>query len=163
MKLALAQSNLTLMGGAERVLLKIAQHYKAPIYVAEYDAKSTFEEFKDLDVRTIGKKGGILPYGRASQGITYGMSFYNLRLRDEFDVINAHMAPSHWVRNKNERVLWYCHTPLRDVYDLYHYRMSMRKWYVRPVYITALAGIRSIDQGVVKRIKHIMTNSEKRN
>ena len=50
-------------------------------------------------------------------------------------MINAHMAPSHWVRNKNERTLWYCHTPLRDIYDLYHYRMSMRKPYMRPVYM----------------------------
>ena len=142
MKLAIANSNLTLKGGAERVILKIAQHYKAPIYVAEYDEKSTFEEFSDMDVRVItkGKASGMLPYGRAAQGLDYGLSFYGLALGEEFDVINAHMAPSHWIRNKNERVLWYCHTPLRDVYDLYHYRMSMRKWYTRPIY---MAGIRS--------------------
>ena len=85
---------------------------------------NTFEEFKDLDVNVIGK--GIhlqaLPYGRVSQGLNYGLSFYNLKLKEDYDVINAHMAPSHWIRNRNERVLWYVHTPFRDVYDLYEFR-----------------------------------------
>ncbi len=161
MKLAIAQSNLTLKGGGERVVLKIAQRYKAPIYVAEYDPLNTFEEFRKLDVRVIPKKGMFskLPYGRASQGLSYGLGFYNLDLQDEFDVINAHMAPSHWVRNKNERTLWYCHTPLRDIYDLYHYRMSMRKPYMRPVYMAGAAAVRAIDQRMVKQIPIILANS----
>lgn len=161
MKLAIAQSNLTLKGGAERILLKIAQHYKAPIYVAEYNNEDTFPEFLDMDIRVI-KNNGIsskLPYGRISQGLNYGLAFYNLSLGDEFDVINAHMAPSHWVRNKNERVLWYCHTPLRDIYDLYHYRMSLRKLHMRPIYMTGAAAVKSIDQGVVKKIRYIVANS----
>ncbi|MDE1865338.1 MAG: glycosyltransferase family 4 protein [Candidatus Micrarchaeota archaeon] len=161
MKLAIAQSNLTLKGGAERIVLKIAQRYKAPIYVAEYDQKNTFEEFGDLDIRLIPKKGLLssLPYGRASQGLTYGLGFYNLDLQDEFDVVNAHMAPSHWVRNRNERTMWYCHTPLRDIYDLYHYRMSMRSAYTRPIYIAGAAAVRSIDQRIVKQIPVILANS----
>jgi glycosyltransferase involved in cell wall biosynthesis len=161
MKLAIAQSNLTLKGGGERVVLKIAQHYKAPIYVAEYDPANTFEEFRKLDVRLIPKRGVFskLPYGRASQGLSYGLGFYNLDLQDEFDVINAHMAPSHWVRNMNERTLWYCHTPLRDIYDLYQYRMSMRKTYAKPVYMVGAAAVRSIDQKIVKKIPFILANS----
>lgn len=161
MKLAITQSNLTLKGGGERVLLKIAQHYKAPIYVAEYDPVNTFEDFKKLDVRVLPKKGLLsrLPYGRASQGLSYGLGFYNLDLQDEFDVINAHMAPGHWVANKNERVLWYCHTPLRDIYDLYEYRMSMRKLHTKPLYMIGAAAVRAIDQGVVKKIPLIVANS----
>lgn len=161
MKLAITQSNLTLKGGGERVVLKVAQHYRAPIYVAEYDPVNTFEEFRKLDVRVMPKKGILakLPYGRASQGLSYGLGFYNLDLQDEFDVINAQMAPSHWVGNKNERTLWYCHTPLRDIYDLYDYRMSMRKPHTRPVYMVGAAAVRSIDQGIVKKIPYIVANS----
>ena len=161
MKVAIAQSNLTLKGGAEKVVLKIAQHYKAPIYVSEYDPSKTFEEFAKLDVRTIRKTGLLskVPYTRATQGLSYGFGFYNLDLQDEFDVINAHMAPSHWVRNKNERTLWYCHTPLRDIYDLYHYRMSMRKPHVRPIYMVGAAAVRHIDQRMVKQIPFILANS----
>ena len=69
MKLIITQANLTLKGGAERVVLKIAQHYKAKIYTAEYDPKNTFEGFRDLDIEVIGKQGMLkaMPYGRASQ------------------------------------------------------------------------------------------------
>jgi glycosyltransferase involved in cell wall biosynthesis len=161
MRIAIAQSNLTLKGGGERVVLKVAEHYRAPVYVAEYDPKNTFEQFGDIDIRVMARKGlaSRLPYGRVSQGLSYGLGFYNLKLGDEFDVINAHMAPSHWVRNRNERVLWYCHTPLRDIYDLYHYRMSMRKPHARPLYIAGAAAVRRIDQGVVKKIRYIIANS----
>ena len=56
----------------------------------------------------------MMPYGRVSQGLNYGLSFYNFKIKEDYDVINAHIAPSHWIRNRNERVLWYVHTPLRD-------------------------------------------------
>ncbi len=157
----MTQANLTLKGGAERVVLKIAQHYKAKIYTAEYDPKKTFEEFKDLDVEIIGRQGMLraLPYGRASQGLSYGLSFYGLRLREDYDVINAHMVPGHWIRKNNPRVLWYCHTPFRDVYDLYHYRLSLKKWHQKPVHIVGAKMVKMLDQGVVKDIEKIVANS----
>ncbi len=161
LKLIIAQANLTLKGGAERVVLKIAQHYKAKIYTAEYDAKNTFEGFGNLDIEVIGRQSMLraMPYGRASQGLSYGLSFYGLKLREDYDVINAHIAPSHWIRNKNERVLWYCHTPLRDIYDLYHHRLSQKKFHQKPVHIVGAKMVKMLDQGVVRHIEHIVTNS----
>ena len=160
MKLAITQSNLTLKGGTERVVLEIAKKYKAPVYVAEYDPDNTFEGYRNVDVRVISKAiGGFLPYGRISQGISYGLAFSKLDLEGQYDVINAHMAPSHWVSRKNSNVLWYCHTPLRDVYDLYDYRMSLRRWHARPVYALGIDVVRRIDQSAVKRINSIVVNS----
>ena len=161
MKLVIAQSNLTLKGGAEKVVLEIARHYNAKILTAEYDRKSTFEEFGDLDIEVIGKTffTKLLPYGRASQGLGYGLGFYFNRIAGDYDVINAHVAPSHWIRNRNERVLWYCHTPLRDAYDLYGYRMSMQKPLRRPMYAFGIMGIRAIDRSVIGRIEGILANS----
>ena len=160
-KLLIAQSNLTLRGGAEKVVLKIAQHYGAPIYTAEYDPGNTFKEFGELDVRVIGKPllSKLLPYGRAMQGLNYGISFYNFKIKEDYDVINAHMAPSHWIRNSNPRVLWYCHTPIREVYDLYEYRMSLRKSYQKPVYMAGAKIVRKIDGEVSKKIELVMANS----
>ncbi len=162
MKLLIAQSNLTLKGGAERVLLKIAQRYDAKIYTAEYDREATFPEFSGLDVEVVGRKGmgSVLPYGRVAQGLKYGLAFYNLRIKEDYDVINAHMAPSHWVRNRNERVLWYCHTPLRDIYDLYEARMALKGPLQRQVHRIGASAVRRIDQGVVKHIESIVANSE---
>jgi hypothetical protein len=59
MKLLITQHNINDFGGAERVILKIAQHYDATIYTLGYDKNSTFEEFKDIDIRVFGKKGHI--------------------------------------------------------------------------------------------------------
>lgn len=162
MKLIITQSNLTLKGGGERVLLKIAQHYKAKIYTAEYRKSTTFPEFKDLDVEVVGKRGisGMMPYGRVSQGINYGLTFYNFKVPDDYDVLNPHLAPSHWVRHKNERVLWYCHTPLRDVWDLYEYRMRLKKIHQKPVYALGAKVVRSIDRKVIKDIEVILANSQ---
>ncbi|MGC8669769.1 MAG: glycosyltransferase family 4 protein [Candidatus Micrarchaeia archaeon] len=161
MKLVIAQANLVLRGGAERVVLKIAEHYKAKIYTAEYARDRTFSEFANLDVEEIGRSAfsKILPYGRVMQGLNYGMSFYNYKLKEDYDIINAHIAPSHWIRNKNDRVLWYCHTPLRDVYDLYEYRLSIRKAYQKPLYMVGAKAVRAIDKGVVKKIEGIVANS----
>ncbi|MDG7045953.1 MAG: glycosyltransferase, partial [Nitrososphaerota archaeon] len=160
-KLLITQSNLTLKGGAERIVLEIAQHYGAKIYTAEYDRKGTFEEFDGMDIQVIGKPmlARFLPYGRAMQGLNYGFSFYNLRIKEDYDVINAHMAPSHWVRNLNPRVLWYCHTPIREVYDLYKYRMSLRKGYQKPLYIAGAKVVRKIDRKVSQNIEFVFANS----
>ncbi len=160
MQIAITQANLTLYGGAEKVVLKIAQHYNATIYTAEYNESTTFPEFKDLDIVTIGSKrlGRLLPYGRVMQGLNYGMAFYNAKL-DDYDVINAHIAPSHWIRHKNDHVLWYCHTPLRDVYDLYSYRLSLKKWYQKPAYMLGANAVKAIDKKMVKKIEYIFANS----
>ena len=125
-KLVITQANLILKGGAEEVVLEIAKHYNAKVYTAEYDRESTFGEYRDIDIEVIGngmRSGG----SRMKQGISYASAFYNFKVKEDYDVLNAHIAPSHWVSNKNERVLWYCHTPLREIYDLYSYRMALRK------------------------------------
>jgi glycosyltransferase involved in cell wall biosynthesis len=162
MKVLITQSNLTLRGGAERTILKIAKHYGAKIYTAEYDKEKTYPGYADLDVEVI-KKGalaGALPYGRAMQGIHYGLSFYNLKIKDDYDVINAHIAPSHWIRNRNPRVLWYCHTPLREVWDLYKYRMQFKSAQQKLIHGLGAAIVRTIDRRVVKDIEFIFANSE---
>ncbi len=161
MKLVIAQANLTLKGGAERVILKIAQHYGATIYTAEYKEHGTFDEFKAIDIKIIGRGifGKIMPYGRMTQGLDYGMGFYNFKVEEDYDVINAHISPSNWIRKHNERVLWYCHTPLREVYDLYGYRMSLRKPIKKPVYAAGARIVRHIDRKVTNDIEFIFANS----
>ena len=164
-KLIMAQSNLSLKGGAERVVLKIAEHYNATIYTAEYQKDKTFEEFKDIDIKTISDSFFYkhMGYGRAAQGLNYGLSFYNYKIKEDYDVINPHIAPSHWIRHKNDRIVWYCHTPLRDIYDLYSYRQSLRSFGKRTLYKFIIPQIRFIDKKMVKKIDYIVANSNNTN
>ena len=161
MKLILLQPYLNLRGGVERVILKVAEHYDAPIYTLEYNNKSTFPEFSKLDIRIIGKDVPLadkLPY-RASQGMRYGYNFYNMKIKEDYDVLNPHISPSEWIRHKNERVLWYCHTPPREVYDLYEARMQNRSYKEKLVYAALVGTYKLIAKKITKNIESIATNS----
>ncbi len=157
----MTQSNLTVTGGAERVVLKIAQHYDATIYTGEYNKDTTLPEFEELDINVIKMNPlyRMLPYGRAVQGLHYGLGFYGMKIEEDYDVINAHIAPSHWIKKNNERVLWYCHTPLREVWDLYKYRMKRKRLYQKPIHMAGAAVIRRIDKSIVKKMDGIIANS----
>ena len=159
------QPYLNLQGGVERVILKIAQHYGATINTLEYNKKTTFPEFSDIDVKVIKSGTGIsriLPY-RASQGFRYGYNFYNMQVKDDYDVINAHISPSEWIRHRNKRVLWYCHTPPREVYDLYDVRMKNRSRKDKLIYAAMVGTYKLIAKGIVKNIEEIATNSSNTN
>lgn len=150
------------MGGAERVVLKIAQHYNAKIYTLEYVRDKTFKEFQDVDIELISKKlpaSSIIPY-RASRAMAFGYAFYNLKLKNDYDVINAHVSPSEWIRHNNKRVFWYCHTPVREVYDLYSFRMKNRSYKDKLIYATFAGAYKFIAKDVIKQIEAIATNSD---
>ncbi|MDE1860279.1 MAG: glycosyltransferase [Candidatus Micrarchaeota archaeon] len=165
MKLIVLQPYLNLRGGVERVILKIAQHYRAKIYTLEYDPKTTFDGFGDIDVNVIGKDAplsNLLPY-RASQGMRYGYNFYNMKIKEDYDVLNPHISPSEWIRHKNARVLWYCHTPPREVYDLYETRMQNRPYREKLVYAAMASVYKAIAGGTIRKIERIATNSKTTN
>lgn len=155
------QPYLLLRGGAERVILKIAQHYDAKIYTTEFNKEGTFQEFGNADVEVISRDVPLadkLPY-RAAQGLRYGYSFYNLTIKEDYDVINAHISPSEWSRHKNRRVLWYCHTPPREVYDLYYERMKNRSYKDKVLYAAFANAYKLMSGRIVKNIEAIATNS----
>ncbi len=161
MKLILLQPYLNLRGGVERVILKVAQHYGASIYTLEYERDKVFPEYEDIDVKVIGKDVPLsdrLPY-RASQGFRYGYNFYNIKIKEDYDVLNPHISPSEWIRHKNERVLWYCHTPPREVYDLYETRMQNRSTKEKLIYAALVGTYKMIAKGITKNIEQIATNS----
>lgn len=161
MKLVLTQHSINDRGGAERVILKIAQRYDATIYTLGYDPKGTFEEFKDLNIKIFKERrstGNMLPK-RVSNALHYGYGFYNLKIKEDYDVINSHMSPSEWVRNKNPRVLWYCHTPPRELYDPTVANLRKKSFGESILYKGFGRVYTNIENGVVRKIEAIATNS----
>ncbi len=161
MKLLIMQHNLNERGGAERVILKIAQHYDAKIYTLGYEPDSTFEGFKALDIEVFAKRGVLnraMPQVIAN-GVHYGTNFLRLKVREDYDVINAHMSPSEWSRNKNERVLWYVHTPPREIFDPGIGAVRKRPAHERLAYDALSLFYRRIESSMVNRIEGIATNS----
>jgi len=153
MKLLIIQPYLTTRGGAERVILQIAKHYDSKIYTLSYDKKTTFRDFEELEIKTLNK--GYIPTSGLFQNIGLVSKLYNTKINEDYDVLNAHLAPSELIRNKNQRVLWYCHdTPLRFVYDQYG-----KSYTAKLLHATLYNTYRRLDKSVVKNIERIITNS----
>ncbi len=162
MRLLIAQHNINERGGAEKVILKIAQRYDATIYTLGYNKEGTFDEFKNVDINVFSSKGKLsnLFPPRVANAIYYGYNFYNLKITEDYDVINPHMSPSEWIRNKNPRVLWYCHTPPRELYDPTVANLRQRPFKEKLLYRYLSKIYGGMEKKLVKKIEAIATNSE---
>ena len=163
MRLALVHPFLYVRGGAEKVVLKIAQKFNAKIYCMLYDKEKAFPEFKDLEIevmpsRLFGMLPKFLPI-RVRHAIAAGEVFYWKKLQD-YEVINAHGTPSEWIRNKNERVLWYCHGPNREAFDLYNFRMGKRKLHGKAVYWSCIQAYKYFETRTIPKLEYVFANSK---
>lgn len=164
MKLAVAHPFLHVKGGAEKVVLKIAQHFGAKIFCTEYDAAKTYPEFSKLDVEVL-PRGMLAPAfslfpRRAREAAVAGSQFWNWKAPDEFDVVNAHGTPSEWVGHKNRNVVWYCHNPNREAFILYKWRQARRNPLERMVYWSFVEFYKHFEFRSVPKIRHIFCNSK---
>jgi glycosyltransferase involved in cell wall biosynthesis len=160
MRLLIATPFLESQGGLERVILKISQHFDAKIHCISYNQENTFHEFADLDIE-VAKPGLIskIPLGkRVSTALDAGNHFWNMELED-YDLINTHQTPSEWLRNRNSPVLWYCHSPNREAFDLFEWRMKRRNPLQKIVFQAAIKFFKYYEFQAVPNIEYIFTNS----
>jgi glycosyltransferase involved in cell wall biosynthesis len=160
MKLVIVTPFLETRGGVSRVVLEIAKRFDARIHCVRYDPETTFSEFKNLDVEAAGPGplGRIPLLKRVTSAVDVGYYFYNLKL-DDYDVINAQQTPSEWVRNRNSPVIWYCHSPNREAFDLYEWRMKRRGLLSKPVFWASIQAFKALEHRTVPKVEHIFTNS----
>lgn len=162
MDLVLLQPFIHTKGGLEKVVLEVARRYDPIIYTYRYVPEATFEEFREFDVRIakpqLSLPASILP-SRLKWGIQSGEIFWNLRIREDYDVVNAHGTPSEWARNHNPRMMWYCHTPNREAYDLYEWRMRQRSIFGKMAFWPSIKIFKYLEAKVAPKIEKICTNS----
>lgn len=159
MRLAIVTPFLETAGGVERVVLKIAQHFDAAIHTVRYDKDKTFPEFQGLDVHLHSSVIGRAPLGkRVATAAEAGKVFYRMKLRD-YDLVNAHQTPSEWARNRNSPMIWYCHSPNREAFDLYEWRMKQRKPAQKAVFWASIQAFKYFEFSAVPKIEYIFTNS----
>jgi len=161
MKLIVTTPFIESRGGLERVILKISQHFDARIHCISYNPETTFPEFANLDIE-MAKPGLLskLPLGkRVSTALDAGNHFWNIKL-DDYDLINAHQTPAEWIRNRNSPVLWYCHSPNREAFDLYKWRMKRRTPLQKAIFWTSIKAFKHHEFQVVPKIEYLFTNSQ---
>ncbi len=162
MRLAIVHPFLHTHGGAEKVVLKIAEKFDAKIYCSDYVPEKTYKEFEELDVEVLPK--GALKYiprilpKRARDAAIAGRQFWNLKL-DDYDVVNAQGTPSEWARRRNPRMIWYCHSPNREAFVLYRWRQARRNPLERMLYWSFVQAYKHYEFKTVPQIEHIFANS----
>jgi glycosyltransferase involved in cell wall biosynthesis len=114
---AIVHDYLTQRGGAERVVLAMADAFPgAPIYTSLYEPDTTFSEFRDLDVRPLwtNRIGALRRDHRRGLPI-YPLAFSSTTV-DARVTLCSSSGFAHGVRTTGRKVV-YCYTPPRWLYD----------------------------------------------
>ncbi|MFA6214803.1 MAG: glycosyltransferase, partial [Candidatus Micrarchaeia archaeon] len=155
-------------GGSERVVLEIARKFNAPIYCVDYARERTYREFSELEIRKIPPSmmehatnaiASLDRDRRMMQVSTGGMRILNMKVKEDYDVISAHLPPSEWIRNKNERVCWYCHGP-NAAFKLYDIMFRERNFCERALLHAGCAYYRAVELPIMGKMEKICTCSE---
>jgi len=166
MDLVLVQPELG-FGGAERQILKIAGRFSPVIYVLRHDPKSTFSGFREFDIRVVKPSLLDIPLAAAARiGMgesasvgSAGARFLSMKIKDDYDVINAHGVPAEWIRNRNGRVAWYCHCPCRPVYGWKGYCMAQHGLFGKAALEASAIAFNAVEQQMARRMEKICANS----
>ncbi|MFA5930528.1 MAG: glycosyltransferase [Candidatus Micrarchaeia archaeon] len=169
MDLVVLEPCLSYRSGGTRVVLEIANRFNPVIYTLEYDKKKAFPGFRAHDVRIIKPNPlesclirSSLARNRHDAGPVTGASYINflkMKIRHDYDVLNPNGVPSEWIRNRNGRVCWYCHTPSRMAFDLHDFSMGKYGVAQRLAMEPQLSLFRLIDRHIAKKIERICVNS----
>lgn len=163
MKVALVHDYLLEMGGAERVLMVLAEIFpEAPIYTLVCDHKKWTQFFPRERIRASslhqvpeflrGHRRWLLPF--------LPLAAETINLRD-FDVVISSSAgfAKGIITNSGTVHVSYCHTPTRFLWDLYHYYVngsSKLNWLKKPI----LHWLRLWDLAASQRVDYFIANSQ---
>ncbi len=155
---AIVHDSLAVRGGAERVVLALANaHPGAPIYTSVYAPDQTHAGFADLDIRTgaLDRFSGFRRDHRKS--LPFLSAMYRSTVIDADLVICSSAGFAHHVRTTGRKVV-YCHTPARWLYDSTRY---LAEW-GSPVRVAAACLRRvlaPVDQRAMSEADDIIANS----
>jgi len=115
MKIAIFHDYFRVLGGAEKLVLIMAKNLGADIITSEFNPESIKDEnFKDIKIIPLGKLSklpSLLPAISRKR-------FSNCDFSDKYDFFIFSGNFSIYAAEKHPRNLWYCHSPLRGLYDL---------------------------------------------
>jgi len=171
MDIVLFQPYLDGRGGAERAVLEIAKRFSPTIYTFGYDRGRGFPEFAEHDIRLLKPSAAGAAAGalcsldsdvRMGQVSSAGMTLLGMKLKDDYDVISAHLMPSEWIRNRNGRVCWFCHGPT-VAFDLglgiYSEMLRERSPFGKAAFRGGAAVYHAIEMPIMKKMEKICTCS----
>jgi glycosyltransferase involved in cell wall biosynthesis len=159
MRIAIFHNYLDNIGGAEIVGLTLARELDADVYTTNIDKEKIVKMgFKDVVPRiySIGKVPINAPFKQ--QFSLWKFRKLNLGKKYDFYIIDGDWAMSGSLNNKPN--LWYVHSPIREIWDLYKYiRQNMVAWYKRPIFDLWILYNRYLNRKYVNEVNTIACNS----
>ncbi|MBL7051356.1 glycosyltransferase [Candidatus Woesearchaeota archaeon] len=156
MKIAIFHNYLDNIGGAERVGLTLARDLNADIYSTSVNQESIKKQGFNVSVQSIGSVPINAPFRQQATS----RKFRNLNLKDQYDyfIIDGDWAMSGAVNNKPN--LWYVHSPIREIWDLYEYtRKNKIAVWQRPFFDLWVSHQRKLNKRYLKHVGKIVCNS----
>lgn len=167
-KIAIVCDWLTVMGGAEPLVLELHKLYpNAPIYTSVYN-KEAMPAFKDCDIRTTYLQK-ILPkfirYKHVLWPVLRAYAFRRLDLSEYDIIISTASAEAKSVKKRPGAVhICYCHTPTRYYWS--HYKEFKKEFnfgavtpIIRPFIPLFVKWMRKLDLESVKGVDYWIANS----
>jgi glycosyltransferase involved in cell wall biosynthesis len=124
LEMALVHDYLTQRGGAERVVLLMAEALAgAPIYTSLYEPESTFPAFRSLDIRpsVLNKVNWLRRHHRFALPVL-ATTFSRWRIHADV-VLCSSSGWAHGIQTEGRKVV-YCYTPARWLYQPDRYLLS---------------------------------------
>ncbi len=162
-KIAIFHNFLDNIGGAEIVTLIIARELNADIYTTNIDYEKIKKMgFESISVKSIGK----IPLNAPLRQQFALRKFRRLNLNKnkkkkkyDFFIIAGDWAMSGAVNNKPN--LWYVHSPIREIWDLYEYtRNNMVPKPLRLIFDVWAKYNRHLNKKYIKHAQKIVCNSK---
>ena len=154
MKIAIFHDYFGAMGGGERVVLTMAKILDADIITTDMDALRKM----DPDVRIISL--GPTPKYRGFKQVAACLKFYRCDFSRDFDFFIFSGNWAHYAAHRHSPNFWYCHTPVRAFYDLYHVFLERLDVLSRQEFRIWSRIQKRYDQRSVSNINMIVTNSK---
>jgi len=160
MKIAVFHNYMDNIGGAEIVGLVLARELKADIYTTNIDSEKIKKMgFEDVLPRifSIGKVPINAPFKQ--QFALWKFRFLNLKNKYDFYIIDGDWAMSGAVNNHPN--LWYVHSPIREIWDLYEYtKKNVVPFFLRPIFDLWVFCNRYLNKKYAKKVDNFVCNSE---
>lgn len=159
MKTAIFHNFLDNIGGAERVGLVLARELQADIYTTNIDEnkikKMGFEDILPR-IKSIGRIPVNAPFRQQLALVKFRL--LDLKNKYDFYIIDGDWALSGALNNKPN--LWYVHSPIREIWDLYKYtRQNTVPWFLRWIFDVWVFYNRYLNKKYIKEVGVLVCNS----
>jgi glycosyltransferase involved in cell wall biosynthesis len=154
MRIAIFHDYFGAIGGGERVVLLMAKTLDADIITTDTDALRKM----DPDVPVISL-GPTIKY-RGLKQITAFLKFYFCDFSNDYDFFIFSGNWAHYAAHRHHPNLWYCHTPVRVFYDLYHISLQRLNFISRQGFRIWSYIQRRFDQRSIRNVDMIVANSK---